>query len=248
MSGNNEGKDIKNTPEVEDKEIEEYKKLCQVFYKLENKGLPIKDASYGRVRVEYIRGKDLQQYIEENKDWLCTEINSICGTKINPQSASVLQLIYAEFNTRGMLLKAQKYEEDTKIKYPKRILPFEEEDGCSDKKSDKQSHKHHNIDPVQMSLFDPMMCYVVYVERDEKKTYFWLIVAVVVVLGFCLFPVWPIELKIGIWWVSYILLLIMIGLIIVRLLIYTLFYIFGIDVWLFPNLFDEKVINLFNFF
>lgn len=228
--------------EISEREELEYRKLCELFLELEKKGLIIREASYGNTRVEYCRGRDLQEFIKNNLDYLCEEINKICGTKINFNSESAFQLVYNEFNDRNMLLKAEKQEEDAKLKYPIRLIPFEE-NTCKD----EHNHKHHHLTPEQMSLFDPSMCYVVYIERNKKKTYLWLAVCVICVLMFCLFPVWPLDVKIGIWWVSYVILVTMLSIIVLRLIIHFSFYVFGIDVWLFPNLFDDKVTHKFNF-
>ncbi len=54
-------------------------------------------------------------------------------------------------------------------------------------------------------------------------------------------PIWPYKMKIAVWWISYILLLITGGLLIIRFIVYLFFYIFGVDVWIFPDLNDEKL-------
>merc|ERR1719362_43457 len=55
---------------------------------------------------------------------------------------------------------------------------------------------------------------------------------------YCLLPVWPLQLKIFIWWVSYILLNIMVGICLIRYSLYLFVLIFGKEFWLFPDLFD----------
>merc|ERR1712176_485984 len=59
------------------------------------------------------------------------------------------------------------------------------------------------------------------------------------VLLACMFPVWPMWAKIGIWYLSVIFLSLYFGVLILRMLIYTLFWIVGFDFWIFPNLNDE---------
>lgn len=52
----------------------------------------------------------------------------------------------------------------------------------------------------------------------------------------CLFPVWPDFLKLIIFYISLSLLYFLLGIMVVRLIIWALFRIFGKDFWLFPNL------------
>ena len=225
--------------EFDEKEEElQFQKLSSVFIRLEDKGLAVKNASYSKVRVEYIRGDDLSKYLKENIDRICKDVNSICSTSIDPKEETALQKVYSEFNKRGLMVKAVRFTEDGKVKYPKRLAHFEEsgEDCCGEKHADVPK-----VSFEEMKRFDEKMFYVLDLHRGKGKTYFWLFVVISMVLMYCLFPVWPYEVKVAIWWVSYILLNLMIGLMAVRLTLHCLFYIFGVDFWLFPNLHDDKL-------
>lgn len=63
------------------------------------------------------------------------------------------------------------------------------------------------------------------------------ILVISLVLAAVLFPIWPYSVKYGIWLVSLALLVIMVGIIIVRLIVYLLISIFNYHIWIFPNLF-----------
>ena len=63
------------------------------------------------------------------------------------------------------------------------------------------------------------------------------ILVISLVLAGVLFPIWPYSVKYGIWLVSLVLLVILVGIIIVRLVVYLLISIFNYHVWIFPNLF-----------
>jgi len=52
----------------------------------------------------------------------------------------------------------------------------------------------------------------------------------------CLFPVWPDFAKLLIFYISLYLLYFLLGIMVIRLIIWALFRIFGKDFWLFPNL------------
>ena len=60
------------------------------------------------------------------------------------------------------------------------------------------------------------------------------------VLFLVLFPIWPFELKYGIWLISFYLLIFLVGLIVLRLAIFIICIIFGYNVWIFPNLFSDQ--------
>ena len=55
------------------------------------------------------------------------------------------------------------------------------------------------------------------------------------VLAIVLFPIWPYQLKYGIWLISLFLLIIIVGIIFIRLAVYLLVVGFNYHVWIFPN-------------
>jgi translocation protein SEC62 len=62
---------------------------------------------------------------------------------------------------------------------------------------------------------------------------------VVGVLALVLFPVWPFSVKYAIWLISLYLLIILVGLLVFRLIIYLICVAAGFDVWIFPNLLGD---------
>lgn len=58
-------------------------------------------------------------------------------------------------------------------------------------------------------------------------------------LALVLFPVWPFSVKYAIWLISLYLLVILLGLLVVRLVIYLLCVVVGFNVWIFPNLLGD---------
>ena len=60
-------------------------------------------------------------------------------------------------------------------------------------------------------------------------------------LGLCMIQIWPLWLKIGVWWCSVTFLTTFGVLCVVRLILFVLMWIVGFrGVWLFPNLFDDN--------
>lgn len=60
-------------------------------------------------------------------------------------------------------------------------------------------------------------------------------------LGLCMIQIWPLWLKIGVWWCSVTFLTTFGVLCVVRLILFVLMWIVGFrGIWLFPNLFDDN--------
>lgn len=66
------------------------------------------------------------------------------------------------------------------------------------------------------------------------------------ILALVLFPIWPYELKYAVWLISLYLLIFFVSLLVVRLVIYSVASLFGVSLWLFPNLMSDR--NFFESF
>jgi translocation protein SEC62 len=92
---------------------------------------------------------------------------------------------------------------------------------------------------TQNQQFDAESYYIVMYEGNTGWQHFLLALIIVGVLLVCMWPVWPIWAKIGIWYLSVIFLSLYFGVLILRMVIYTMFWVVGFDFWIFPNLNDE---------
>ena len=128
-----------------------------------------------------------------------------------------------------ILIKADKYEEDVKKKFPKRLKPLPRE---------------------ELLKFDENKLYVVNLQRPIKKgSYIYLFIWIFLVLFFCTVPIWPLSMKFSIWWFCLIVLSLLVYFLfylqllffVVRLVIILITYIFGYELWLLPNLFDADL-------
>lgn len=91
------------------------------------------------------------------------------------------------------------------------------------------------------------------VHFDEKYFYVWnfegstgmrnllLVVIVLAFFGLVLFPVWPQQAKVGVWYVSMTLLLALFGFICVRFVLFLFLYALGMDFWVLPNFFADDL-------
>eukprot|EP00924_Labyrinthula_sp_SR-Ha-C_P005525 maker-scaffold_68-snap-gene-0.92-mRNA-1 protein AED:0.00 eAED:0.00 QI:163/1/1/1/1/1/2/1106/330 len=111
-----------------------------------------------------------------------------------------------------------------------------------------KNREKRELQPVPVKLpasgklvnsFDPDLFYTWLYTSSSMKGYFMLGFVLFAFTSAVMFPIWPDILKTGVWYLSVTFLLLLIGIIILRLIIYTWLWLFGFEVWLFPNLFDD---------
>ncbi len=89
---------------------------------------------------------------------------------------------------------------------------------------------------------------------DKKGRYVWLYagesswwaqylpyIILFAILAICMFPLWPIWLKKGVFWASVAFLVVFIGFLIVRYSVALLAWLFGFEFWIFPNFWDDSL-------
>jgi len=114
--------------------------------------------------------------------------------------------------------------------------------------------KHHTIffflqiDLVQHSqpkAFDPHDVYSVYkwdFEGSQTRLKFMSFGSIALTAAICMIKIWPLWLKIAVYWTSLTLLITMTSLISIRLFLYSVMWIVGFrGQWLFPNLLNDDV-------
>ncbi|KAL4438594.1 hypothetical protein ABPG74_015492 [Tetrahymena malaccensis] len=78
-----------------------------------------------------------------------------------------------------------------------------------------------------------------HIKVQSKKNYVYMMLILIGISLIILFPVWPISIKKLIFYISVVMLFVLVGLIIVRTFLYFLVRIFGFDFYIFPNLFAD---------
>jgi len=221
--------------------------LSEIIKFLESKGLEIKECICLTTRTEFVKGKDLKDKIIENLPEVCQKINKLMKTKISPEKPdNAIQEIYTVFKSAELISKACREDGDKK-KHVKKLLPYEQlvllnKCNCGKNHEELEKVDHpQRIDLNELYSFDPSFFYILNINRSKSKIYLYLFLIILAILLYVLMPVWPYKMKVAVWWTSYVLLLFIIGLYIVRLALYIFFYIFGFDVWLFPDMDDPKL-------
>ena len=177
----------------------EYKKeinsdLFNDFISLcEKKGFSIKDAVVGNIRKEYIKQKEFNEFVIKQKDDILTFFKGTV-VPLADTAENIANDIISLFVKNDFIKEGRASFHEAKLKYPKRLIPLFEY--LADHPNDEEK---------------PRKFFYFINERKEKRSYFWLGVAIVGVLSYCLFPLWPLEVKLGIWWVSWILSIVMVS-------------------------------------
>jgi len=117
------------------------------------------------------------------------------------------------------LMRDPRFKEEEKKKYPKHLYPAK---GVALRMNDKGF-------------------YYWQVEKSTGKHAFFLVMLVLGMITFLLFNIWPLWLKIGLWYFSFYTLVILVGIIIFRGSVWLLFFHFGLDIWIMPNFFNDDV-------
>ena len=226
---------------------EKWIELSNVIKFLESKGLEIKECIYYKSRSEYVKGKLLEEKIKENLEEVCKQINKIMKTKISHKKPDeAIQEIYKQFKSVELISKACREDGDKK-KNVKRLLPYEELVLLNKCNCGKDHDELENVDhPKKLDLnelysFDPTFFYILNVNRGKSKIYFYLFLIIIGILLYALMPVWPYKMKVAVWWISYVLLILILSIYVIRLVVYIFCYTFGYDVWILPDMDDPKL-------
>lgn len=199
---------------------------------LGKKGIKTKSASeVGRKKVDYFRGKDFKKFMLENHTLLKKKCSAALVAALPPDGAppendKEVERIGDELIQRNFCYKAMY----------KPLVPTKSDSG-SEKKPAKKWPDRLGRTPQQK--FDCEGYYVITYEGGGGLQHFLLALIIAGVLLACMFPVWPMWAKVGIWYLTVIFLSLYFGVLILRMIVYTLFWIIGFDFWIFPNLNDE---------
>ena len=219
-------KKINHQREISQKKIE-FQKISSFLDKYMSDGqLIVKYATlFDLQRISYIKGKDLKKFFNDNFTEIQKEMLEI--TKINigkePNKDS-LQKFYS-INQQYDILHYLKRIPGDKAKYPKKLLPLTKEDDA-------------NLDLI----FDETGFYIfnISVEKSNKPVVY-LFLVIILVLFIVLFPIWPLNVKLG---VLYFLLgccIFLIAFLTLSIIISILGFPFGYNIYILPNLDETKM-------
>jgi len=218
-------KNKKLTPEQE-KEKKIYEDLTSLLKELINVyGLTTKYGNVlGQQRVQYIKGKDLVQFVkyqdnfQDLRERFKIIVNIDIGSEPNEKS---FQTMFEIFFSRKILLKLNRIEGD-KSKYPKRLVPPKRDES--------------------IITFEENKFYWVNInEEKSKKEFIYLGIIIIILLLACLYPIWPLNVQLGFWYSILVILILLLIFTTFILVVAILGTIVGYDALIFPNLFEPKM-------
>lgn len=119
----------------------------------------------------------------------------------------------------------------------------------------KKRYPKHLV-PSRVRKFSDKGFYSWLTPKPFKKLVILLVLGILIAIGFMLFSIWPLWLKIGIWYFSFYTLIVLVrfamlngfqvGFILVRLVVWLFLFHFGLDFWIFPNFFIDSVNTQYN--
>jgi len=208
---------------------QDFEPLMKVL--LGKKGIKTKSASeIGRKKVDYFRGKDFKKWAMSSEELLKKKcpaaLKAACDGK-PPEDDKDVERLGSELIQRNFCYKA----------LYKPINP-------TAKRADEGAEKKEKKWPDRLARspnqsFDCEGFYAITYEGGSGMKHFLLALLIAGVLLICMFPVWPMWAKIGIWYLSVLFLAFYFGVLIIRMIVYAMFWIVGFDFWIYPNLNDE---------
>ncbi|GBE59060.1 hypothetical protein BOVATA_005530 [Babesia ovata] len=205
------------------------KETVALMEALLNSGIKVKSAAeVGKRAVEYTRGDEISKWILNNKPTiakLCPTL--LANADISPESDDVIR-VCDELIDAGFIYRAQYQPIEGTIEktaagtfrrpmWPKRLIK------------------------TQKQRFDTVGFYIISYEGNQRWNYLMLTAMILGIFAICMFQTWPLALKLGMWYISVVLITIMISLLVIRLVLFILFWFGGFDFWVFPNLLDEEL-------
>lgn len=159
-------------------------KLSSFFDKYISKRiLTVKSATlFDLKRIDYIKGKDLKNFFIENFDLINKDILTIMNINLGPKADEQSLQKFYELNQQNNILHYLKKIPGDKAKYPKRLIPLQKTD-----------------DPKLETQFTDSGFYLLNIKVEKtNKPLIYLVLLIILILFIVLFPVWPLNMKLGV--------------------------------------------------
>ncbi|OCT53392.1 Translocation protein sec62 [Cladophialophora carrionii] len=197
--------------------------------------------------AKFLRGQDLKTrtciFNGERKDMF----------KVKRAFRALQSDAYKKAQKKNPLLP--KVENDVEARQALQLLPLSMLALRVSKKDPHEGHNHAKpkkekrvkglweVKIEQQQDFDPMMHYVWLFEGSQWKTKLWAGLALIAVFAVVLFPLWPLKLRLGVWYLSVGLMgliALFFAMAIFRLILFVItFFLAPPGLWLYPNLFED---------
>jgi translocation protein SEC62 len=108
-------------------------------------------------------------------------------------------------------------------------------------RSEKSEDNKKLLRPTKAQDWDNKGYYTWMYEGSKTFSHFMTGALIVTFLACTCFPIWPKWMKVAIWYCSVTLLIIFFIISVIRLIIFLIFWIFGVEFWILPRLYDESI-------
>jgi translocation protein SEC62 len=108
-------------------------------------------------------------------------------------------------------------------------------------RSEKSEDNKKMLRPTKAQEWDDKGYYTWMYEGSKTFSHFMTGALIVTFLACTCFPIWPKWMKVAIWYCSVTLLIIFFIISVIRMIVFLIFWIFGVEFWILPRLYDESI-------
>lgn len=220
-------KNKKDEPEKKTQKEIDFENLSSILDKHISSGVLISKNAIllDMKRIQYIKGKDLKQFFNDNFEIIKKDISSVIKIDIGKEpNKDSLQRFYEIFQQNNIFHYLQKIPGD-KAKYPRRLIPLQKGD-----------------DPKLEIEFTDSGFYLLNIKAQKSnKPIVYLILLIILILFIVLFPIWPLNVKLGVLYFLMAALIFLIVFLLSTIIIQILGLLFGYDIFIMPNIDEGKM-------
>lgn len=204
-------------------EIPIKQKIANFLFSLEKSmSLPIKSAIILNKRFSYFRGKDFIKLVQENRHRFIKQLTSFNISLTSTDNKEILSSITTLLTQNSLIFPAFKHSSD-KLKYPSKLEVDSSELSSKFQIEDGKFYCINHEVPI------------------KQNSIIYLLLVITIIISFTLFPLWPLNMKLSIWWILLFIIILLILLIVLRIILFFIGCFFGYDIMLFPNILTDEV-------
>lgn len=178
---------------------------------------------FDSTRISYVKGKDLKQFFNDNFEEIQKEVLSITKVNIGKEANKESLQKFYKVNHMNHIMFPMKRIQGDKSKYPKKLLPLTKEED-------------ENFE------FSESGFYMLIIKKEKSnKPIIYLVLLIILILFIVLFPIWPLNVKLGVLYLLMGLMIFLIIFLVLTIIISLVGVLFGYDILIIPNIDEPKM-------